>query len=280
MSDEIRVTILGSGSSGGVPRFGGEDGTGNWGSCDPNEPKNRRTRCSLLVQKRHVERDFDHDAVTSVLVDTAPDMRQQLLAARCSRLDAVFYTHDHADQAHGVDDLRVFALSQRRKIPVYIDQHTSSELLRRFDYCFKQKKGSFYPPILDHREMPESGETIDVEGPSGAIPVTPFLQDHGSVDSLGFRFGDIAYSSDVVDLPDESFKILSGVKTWIVDALQYEPHATHAHLDLALEWIAKVNPKHAILTNLHVHMDYQTLRRQLPAHVEPAYDGMTLSASV
>jgi len=279
-SNELRVTILGSGSSGGVPRFGGEDGSGDWGACDPEEPKNRRTRCSLLVQKRHAEKDFDHSAMTSVLVDTSPDMRQQLLAARCSRLDAVVYTHDHADQAHGVDDLRVFALSQQQKIPVYIDPDTSGELLRRFHYCFEQKEGSFYPPILDNRKMPRCGAKFAVAGPSGAISIIPFIQNHGSVDSLGFRFGDIAYSSDVVDLPEESFDILAGVNTWIIDALQYEPHATHAHLDLALKWIEKVNPKHAILTNLHVYMDYQTLRKQLPAHIEPAFDGMTVSATV
>ena len=279
MNDELRVTILGCGSSGGVPRFGGDDGAGNWGACDPNEPKNRRSRCSILVQKRHPEKDYDHSAITSVLVDTSPDMREQLLAARCSRLDAVLYTHDHADQSHGVDDLRVFALSQRRKIPVYIDQDTSGELLRRFDYCFKQKEGSFYPPILDNCEMPDCGTQFAIDGPSGGIPVIPFLQHHGSVNSLGFRFGDIAYSSDVVGLPDESFETLSGVETWIIDALQYEPHATHAHLDLALKWIEKVNPKHAILTNLHVHMDYQTLRKQLPAHIEPAYDGMTVTGA-
>lgn len=280
MSDasRLRVTILGSGSSGGVPRFGGADGTGDWGACDPAEPKNRRTRCSILVQKAHHELGFQHDNVTSVLVDTSPDMRAQLLAARCSRLDAVLFTHDHADQTHGIDDLRVFALQMRRRIPVYIDDATAGALLSRFDYCFEQKPGSFYPSILEKLSMPPCGRGFHIEGPSGAMPATAFLQHHGSVNSLGFRFGPIAYSSDVVGLPEESFAALAGVETWIVDALQYEPHKTHAHLDMALEWIARVKPKRAILTNLHVHMDYQTLIKDLPPGVEPAFDGMQLEA--
>ncbi len=275
-SDILRCTILGCGSSGGVPRFGGPDGAGEWGACDPGEPKNRRTRCSMLVQRAHSQYAFRPDAVTSVLVDTSPDMRHQLLEAKCGRLDGVLYTHEHADQCHGIDDLRIFALTMRRRIPVYIDEETSGELLRRFDYCFEQKPGSFYKPILDRKTMPPNGDPISIDGPSGLIQGTSFLQFHGGVNSLGFRFGDIAYSSDVVDLPEKSFELLDGVKIWIVDALQYKPHATHAHLDLALEWISRVKPERAILTNLHVHMDYQTLIRELPAGVEPAYDGMTL----
>jgi len=274
----LRVTILGSGSSGGVPRFGGLDGAGEWGACDPGEAKNRRSRCSILVQRAHPEFGFRHDKVTSILVDTSPDMRAQLLAAKCSRLDAVLFTHDHADQSHGIDDLRVFALQMRQRVPVYIDDATAGELLDRFDYCFKQKPGSFYPAILEKIDMPPCGEAFVVDGPSGEIPSTAFLQYHGSVNSLGFRFGDIAYSSDVVGLPEESFKLLEGVDTWIVDALQYKPHATHAHLEMTLEWIAHVKPKRAILTNLHLHMDYQILKRELPEGVEPAFDGMIVDA--
>lgn len=276
MTAKLRVTILGCGSSGGVPRFGGSDGEGDWGDCDPLEPKNRRSRCSILVQREHPEFGFTHDKVTSVLVDTSPDMRAQLLAARCSRLDAVLFTHDHADQCHGIDDLRVFALQMRKRMPVYMDTATSGALLSRFDYCFEQKPGSYYPPILDRIEMPPCGKTFEIDGPSGAIPVTAFLQFHGGVNSLGFRFGDIAYSSDVVGLPEESFEALAGVENWIVDALQYRPHKTHAHLDLTLEWIARVKPARGILTNLHVHMDYKTLKNTLPAGVEPAYDGLTV----
>jgi phosphoribosyl 1,2-cyclic phosphate phosphodiesterase len=270
----LRVTILGSGSSGGVPRFGGADGAGEWGACDPSEPKNRRTRCSILVQREHDEFSFRHDKITSVLVDTSPDMREQLLAAKCSRLDAVLFTHDHADQCHGIDDLRVFALQMRQRMPVYIDDATAGQLLERFDYCFTQKPGSYYPAILKKIDMPPCGEGFVINGPSGDIPTTAFLQDHGSVDSLGFRFGAIAYSSDVVGLSEESFQLLEGVDTWIVDALQEKPHATHAHLEMTLEWIKRVKPRRAILTNLHVYMDYQTLTQKLPEGVEPAYDGM------
>ena len=279
MTDELRVTILGCGSSGGVPRFGGEEGDGAWGACDPQEPRNRRTRCSILAQKAHAKHGFRHDRTTNLLIDTSPDMRAQLLAARCSRLDAVAYTHDHADQTHGIDDLRVFAISQRARMPVFIDEATSGKLLSRFDYCFEQQPGSPYPAILKRKTMPACGEWATIDGPSGELPFTPFLQDHGSVDSLGFRIGDIAYSSDVVGLPEKSFETLDGVSVWIVDALQYKPHGTHAHLELALKWIARVKPKRAILTNMHVHMDYQTLCRELPQGVEPAYDGMTVHGS-
>lgn len=274
--NNLRVTILGCGSSGGVPRFGGPDGAGEWGACDPNEPKNRRSRCSILVQRAHPEEGLRHDKMTSVLVDASPDMRAQLLAARCSRLDAVLFTHDHADQCHGIDDLRVFALQMQKRMPVYIDEETGGSIVERFNYCFEQKPGSYYPPILDRIDMPPCGEAFAVEGPSGAIPVTAFLQYHGGVNSLGFRFGDIAYTSDAVDLPEESFAVLDGAETWIVDALQRKPHPTHAHLDLTLEWIARVKPKRAILTNMHLHMDYRTLRGELPEGVEPAYDGMVI----
>lgn len=280
MTGRLRVIILGSGSSGGVPRFGGPDGAGDWGDCDPSEPKNRRTRCSILVQREHPEYGFAHDKVTSVLVDTSPDMRAQLLAARCSRLDAVLFTHDHADQCHGIDDLRVLALQMRRRIPVYVDLATAPDLVDRFRYCFEQAAGSLYPAILDRIQMPACGEPFEIDGPSGPIPVTAFLQFHGNVNSLGFRFGDIAYSSDAVGLPEESFAALDGLGVWIVDALQRRPHRTHAHLDLALEWLERAAPAQGVLTNLHIDMDYGALRGLLPAGVEPAYDGMTVFGSI
>ena len=279
MSKQLKLTILGSGSSGGVPRAGGFDGRGDWGACDPNEKKNYRTRCSILVQCIKTQDGEDPQQTTSVLVDTSPDMRAQLLAARCARVDAVLYSHDHADQANGIDDLRGFALSMRKQIPVYLDEDTAATLVSRFRYCFSQVAGSQYPAILEQRKMPACGNNFKIGGPSGEIPCTPFLQFHGSINSLGFRFGDIAYSSDVVGFPEESFECLEGVDTWIVDALQYHPHATHAHLDLALEWIARVKPRRAILTNLHIHMDYQTLIRELPDGVEPAFDGMVLNVN-
>jgi len=275
----LRVTILGCGSSGGVPRVGGDGGAGSWGACDPHEPKNRRSRCSILVQRAHGETGFRPDQTTTVLVDASPDMRAQLLAARCARLDAVAFTHHHADQCHGIDDLRVFVLRMGRRLPVYIDPSTGGAIVERFKYCFEQTPGSHYPPILEHVEMPDLGAPFSLEGPSGAVTAKAFLQHHGGVDSLGFRFGDLAYSSDVVALPEESFAVLDGVNTWIVDALRYKPHPTHAHLDLTLEWIARIKPKRAVLTNLHVDMDFETLKKELPDGVEPAFDGMTLEAS-
>lgn len=255
----LKATILGCGSSGGVPRIGND-----WGACDPSEPKNRRRRCSLLV---------DHGG-TSLLIDTSPDLREQLLDAEVMRLDAVLYTHAHADQAHGIDDLRALSYLMRRRIPVWADADTLDALSRRFSYCFQQAPGSGYPPIL-------RGHVIDgplrVAGPGGVLDVIPFAQEHGGVTSLGFRIGPLAYSSDVVGLPEESFAALAGVRCWIVDALRDQPHPTHAHVDLALEWIARVRPERAILTNLHVDLDYHELRRRLPKGVEPAYDGMVIA---
>ncbi len=279
MSAVFRATILGCGSSGGVPRVGGPDGAGEWGACDPAEPKNRRSRCSLLVERPHDLAVRSRDTLTAIVIDTAPDLRAQLLAAKAMRVDAVFFSHDHADQTHGIDDLRAFALAQRARVPVYIDGATAGDLLERFSYAFVQKPGSYYAPVLERRAM-TPGETIAVEGPGGAIPVRPFLQFHGGVNSLGFRIGDLGYSSDVVGLPEESFAALEGVRTWIVDALQMKPHATHAHLDLTLDWIARVKPERAIITNLHVSMDYGALKKMLPPSVEPAFDGLVVEGSI
>ncbi|MEO1311730.1 MAG: MBL fold metallo-hydrolase, partial [Pseudomonadota bacterium] len=229
----IRGIVLGCGSSGGVPRIGGPEGGGDWGACDPENPKNRRRRCSMLFE---VSRDdaFARDAVTAVLVDTAPDLREQLIEARVKRLDAVLITHDHADQTHGVDDLRVVAMQMKARVPVYVDGHTAPDFVERFAYCFRQKPGSLYPPILELRETPQVGTTFEIKGPGGLAPVAAFLQGHGPVDSLGFRIGPFAYSSDVADLSEESFEILDGVDIWVVDALRYTPHKTHAHLDRTL----------------------------------------------
>lgn len=262
----MKVTILGSGSSGGVPRIGN-----HWGACDPNEPKNRRRRCSMLVQQFSASGD-----VTSVLVDTSPDMRDQLNDADCGKLDAVLFTHSHADQCHGVDDLRMVAMNMRQRVECHADPFTADVLSTRFDYCFKQAESSPYPAILNLHADLEPGKPVVTKGPGGLIEAIPFLQLHGHIDSLGFRFGPVAYSSDVVDIPDESFEILEGVDCWIVDCLRYTPHPTHAHLDMALEWIDRVKPRHAVLTNLHVDLDYNELKAKLPAGIEPAYDGMEI----
>jgi phosphoribosyl 1,2-cyclic phosphate phosphodiesterase len=268
----LKATILGCGSSGGVPRLGGADGAGDWGACDPKEPKNRRSRCSILFERRNTE----EGAPTVVLIDTSPDLRTQLLAARCKRLDAVLITHDHADQTHGLDDLRALALSNRARIPVYIDDETGGEVVRRFSYCFEEKPGTWYPPILLRRALPTAGTPFLLEGPGGAIAATPFLQGHGPVNSLGFRVGDFAYTSDAVSISETGFDVLKGVKVWVVDALQRKPHGTHSHLDQTLAWISRVKPHRAILTNLHVSMDYKTLRNELPPGVEPAFDGLSI----
>ncbi|MGV6800511.1 MAG: MBL fold metallo-hydrolase [bacterium] len=277
----LRATILGSGSSGGVPRPGGEDGTGAWGACDPANPKNRRMRCSLLVQKEHPELGWDTDQLTTILVDTSPDFREQMLLAKCGRLDGVLFTHDHADQTHGIDDLRVIAINMRARVPVWVDEATSGRLLSRFSYCFEQAENSSYPPILHRQIMPECGKTEEISGPSGPISFTPFLQNHGRVNSLGFIFGPLgkgglAYSSDVKALPEESFSLLSGISCWIVDSLRYTEHPSHANVTEALSWIARLNPHQAVLTNMHIDLDYETLMTETPKHVTPAYDGMVV----
>ena len=264
MSGRLEFTILGCGSSGGVPRA-----DGNWGVCDPAEPKNRRTRCSLLVRRQG---EGETEAWTTLLVDTAPDLRLQTAQAGVKRVDAVLFTHDHADQTHGIDDLRAFFLRNRMRTPCYMDQATARNLTARFGYIFESQGG--YPAICDPRALPPLGQPFSIEGPSGAIPVVGFDQDHGGVRSVGFRFGGVAYSSDVVGLPPESFVALEGVDTWIVDSLRDTPHPTHAHVEMALDWIARVRPRRAILTNLHIDLDFAALARRLPKGVEPAYDQM------
>lgn len=271
--NSIELTILGCGSSAGVPRLGGPGLAGDWGACDSTNPKNRRTRCSVLVRR------LNDAGTTTVLVDTSPDMREQLLAARVAVLDAVFITHDHADQLHGLDDIRQVTHFMKKRVDVYSDGRTAKTLLNRFGYCFLQPEGSSYPAIANLYPTAEPPAEIEINGAGGYLPVRPFWQQHGEIRSLGFRFGPIAYSPDVSSLDEAAFEALAGVDTWIVDALRYRPHPTHAHVALALEWIARVKPRRAVLTNLQQDLDYETLKRELPAHVEPAYDGMKLSVS-
>jgi phosphoribosyl 1,2-cyclic phosphate phosphodiesterase len=268
----LEVTILGCGSSTGVPRIGGIDGAGDWGACDPANPKNRRLRCSILVRRKSA------NGTTAILVDTSPDMREQMLTARCARLDAVFVTHDHADQTHGFDDLRFIAYGMKKRVDVYSDKAALDSILHKFGYAFKGNAKSGYPAIAIAREMARPFRAIEIAGEGGAIPVLPFMQGHGAIHSLGFRFGPIAYSSDVNALDSEAFKALEGVDCWIVDCLRHALHPTHANLDTALGWIARVRPRRAILTNMHIDLDYEALRRALPPGVEPAYDGMVVSA--
>ncbi|MFZ5669802.1 MAG: MBL fold metallo-hydrolase [Pseudomonadota bacterium] len=264
MTGVLEITVLGCGSSGGVPRADGD-----WGDCDPAEPRNRRRRCSLLVRRRAEE-----GPETTLLVDTSPDLREQAIDAGVRRLDAVLFSHDHADQAHGIDDVRAFFLRQRHQIPAWMDRATRESLRTRFRYIFENTGG--YPAILLDRSLPGHGAVWSVEGPSGPIPVTTFDQAHGAIRCVGFRFGPLAYSPDVSDLPDAAFEALAGVDTWIVDALRYRPHPTHAHLERTLQWIDRVRPRRAIVTNLHIDMDYIRLRAELPVGVEPAYDGLRI----
>lgn len=263
----MKFTILGCGTSTGVPRIGGV-----WGACDPDNPKNYRTRCSFLAER------MSDNGSTTILVDTTPDLRQQLLGVGTSWLDGVFYSHEHADHTHGIDDLRSVFFNGRRRVDVYYDKPTGDLLNDRFSYCFKQPKGSNYPPILRGHRI-EAGEAVPVQGAGGEVEVLPYLQHHGDGTSLGFRVGNVAYSTDIKALPDESYTALEGLDVWILDALRYSEHPSHFSLDEAIEAIERVKPKRAILTHMHIDMDYETVRQQVPDGVEPAYDGMVIESS-
>jgi phosphoribosyl 1,2-cyclic phosphate phosphodiesterase len=272
----FKFTILGCGSSGGVPRP-----ALGWGACDPTNPKNRRRRTSLLIERRphsNASARAEEAAVTRVLVDTSPDLREQLLDAEVDRLDGVLYTHEHADHTHGIDDLRALSIKQRQRIDVYLDERTSDMMRTRFGYCFKSPPGSEYPPIVREHRL-AAGQPVTISGPGGPITALPFLQAHGDIDSLGFRFGGVAYSADIGGLPPQSAAALERLDVWIVDALRDRPHPSHFSLADALAWIEQLRPRRAILTNLHAELDYEVLRGKLPPHVEPAYDGMSFAFS-
>tara|TARA_Y100000739_G_scaffold225897_1_gene232514 strand:- start:406 stop:1203 length:798 start_codon:yes stop_codon:yes gene_type:complete len=259
---KMRFTILGSGSSGGVPRIGG-----HWGDCDPNNPKNRRRRCSLLIEK------VSKKKVTSVIIDTSPDLRDQLLAANVTRLDGVFYTHFHADHIHGIDDLRMVVFNMKERLNVWADAQTKKNLFDRFDYAFNTPKTSPYPPILIMNDLENSTK---VDGPGGTITITAFKVNHGTIDSLGFRIDNLAYLPDVFDLYDESREALKGLDYLIIDALRRNPHPTHTHLEKTLGWINELTPKNAVLTNMHIDMDYDTVCNETADNITPAYDGMVI----
>ena len=245
-----------------VPRIGGQ-----WGACDPDNPKNTRLRCSMLVERE------TEDGTTTVLIDTSPDLRQQLLTAGVGRLDGVIYTHGHADHVHGLDDLRMIVFNMRARLPVWADPHTSQDLISRFGYTFVQPEGSAYPPILDLH--PINGP-VTVDGPGGAIEFHPFEVEHGAISSLGFRIEDLAYLPDVSAIPAETWPMLEGLDCWIVDALRREPHPTHAHLARTLEWIERAKPRRALLTNMHIDLDFATVLAETPDHISPAYDGLQI----
>ncbi|MFP1644030.1 MBL fold metallo-hydrolase [Pontitalea aquivivens] len=258
----FRFTILGCGSSGGVPRIGG-----HWGACDPANPRNRRTRCSMLVER------IGPEGATRALIDTSPDMREQLLRAGVGSLDAVVYTHSHADHMHGLDDLRQITFNTRRRLPVWADSDTQEALLSRFGYAFVQPPDSNYPPICDLRAI---HGPFQIEGAGGPIPFQPFRVEHGNIDALGFRIGGLAYLPDVSAIPDAAWGHLGGLECWVLDALRRTPHPTHAHLALALDWIARARPATAVLTNMHVDLDHDEVMAETPDHIRPAHDGMVL----
>lgn len=265
MGDRLRFTLLGCGSSPGTPRI-----TGDWGNCDPANPKNRRMRSAALV-----ERISDSGGKTTVVIDTGPDFRAQMLMAGVKRVDAVIYTHPHADHIHGIDDLRGFVLEQRKLIDIHSDGPTMERLRAAFGYCFETPPGSSYPPILWARTI-DHDRPVVVTGEGGALSFQPLPQVHGDIISLGFRVGGLAYCPDVSAFPEATAARLGGLDLLVIDALQYRPHPSHFSLGEALEWIEKLAPKKAILTHMHVPLDYDTVMAETPAHVEPGYDGMTI----
>jgi phosphoribosyl 1,2-cyclic phosphate phosphodiesterase len=251
----MKITILGCGSSGGVPLIGND-----WGQCDPSDPRNRRLRVSILVE----------EGPTTILVDTSPDMREQLLACNFKRLDAVLFTHAHADHSHGIDELRSVNWLIKKPVEIYADQNTLKELETRFDYIFQRSNTeAFHKPAVT---------THVVEGAFavGAIEVLPFAQNHGRFDTVGYRFGDFAYSTDAKALSEASFAALKGVKTWVVDCIREEPHHTHSHLEQTLQWIERVKPERAYLTHMNETLDYAKLAAKLPRGVVPAHDGLVI----
>ncbi len=258
----LSFRILGCGSSGGVPRLGG-----HWGACDPADPRNARRRCSMLVTRE------DEAGATRVLVDASPDLRAQLLDAGVGTLDAVVFTHGHADHTHGLDDLRMVVFNLRHRLKVWADGDTADSLLSRFGYAFVQPKGSDYPPILDLNLI---DGPVTVEGKGGAVRLDPFPVNHGNIDALGFRIGGVAYLPDVLEMTDAAWAAVRGVDCWILDALRRTPHPSHAHLDKSLSWIKRARPRRAVLTNMHIDLDYATVDAETPAHVTPAHDGMTI----
>ncbi|MDO5529928.1 MAG: MBL fold metallo-hydrolase [Paracoccus sp. (in: a-proteobacteria)] len=266
--DLIRVTILGCGSSGGVPRIGG-----HWGRCDPANPKNRRRRCAILIDR------IGPGGLTRALVDTGPDLVPQMLDADVTTLDAVIWTHAHADHIHGIDDLRQMAYNARALVPGFADAATQAALRERFGYIFETPPGSYYPPICDLRDMPAD---LVIDGAGGALRINPFTVAHGNIEALGLKIdtarGGIIYLPDASDIPEAGWDIIARPEIFICDALRREPHPSHAHFAQAVEWITRSGAARGVLTNMHLDMDYAEIARESPSHISPAHDGMVIEA--
>lgn len=253
----MKVTILGCGGAGGVPLIGN-----NWGGCDPSEPRNERTRVSILVE----------EGGQTLLVDTSPDMREQLLKANLKDLTAILYTHAHADHSHGIDNIRSLNWLTGRPVPIYADQATMDDLKHRFAYIFEERSEAsrFYRPSVEPHIIK------DKELNFGPINISCFPQEHGNMISMGYRFNDFGYSTDAAEISEEAFDILRGVKVWVVGAIRERPHHTHAHIDKAVEWIERIRPERAYITHMDHSLDYATLKAKLPKGIEPAYDGLVI----
>jgi len=258
-----RVTILGCGGSAGVPQLGGADGRGDWGACDPNELRNRRTRSSIVIEGPGGER---------LLVDTSPDMRHQLLACAVPRVDAILFTHAHADHVLGIDDVRILNRIVGRPLDAFATERTLQELDKRFDYAFQPWTPPwFYRPALTARQI-AAGDVIEAAG----MQVRLFEQDHGFLPTLGLRVGGFGYSTDVARLDEAAMQALAGVDTWIVDCFQRKAHKTHANLEQVLAWTERLEPRRVVLTHMGHDVDWAWLTSRLPPHVEPAHDGLIL----
>jgi phosphoribosyl 1,2-cyclic phosphate phosphodiesterase len=261
-----RFTLLGCSSSPGVPRINGD-----WGNCDPNNPRNRRTRASFLIEQIGPD-----GGKTTVVVDTGPDFREQMIRAKVEHIDAVVYSHAHADHLHGIDDLRGYFITQKNRIPIYAEPVTMARIEDGFGYCLKTPAGSSYPPIVQPMIVDSLDQPIEISGAGGTLSLLPLKQQHGDIISIGLRIGDVAYCCDISDFPEETVGKLSGLDLLYIDALQYRPHPSHLSLDQALSWIERLAPRHAVLTHMHTPLDYETVMGETPSHVEPGYDGYVI----
>ena len=258
----MRVVLLGTGGSAGVPMIGGTDGSGDWGICDPTEPRNRRSRASIVIE---------NDAGQRLLVDTSPDLRTQLLDCRVPGIDAILYTHAHADHILGIDDVRILNRIADRPLEAFATRATLDELERRFAYVFRPwQPPGFFRPVLIPREV-TAGDMIETAG----MQIRLFEQDHGFIPSLGVRVGQFGYSTDLVQLDDAAFAALEGIHTWVVGCfLRKGPHKTHADLPKVIDWARRVGARRTVLTHMGTDMDWDWMARNLPPGIEAGHDGL------